>query len=168
MLGQHFLIVIPGGSVERVESAKSGKWITLDDGRVSHFPGDILRSHNIDLRPGDRVAKARGSLTYYVNNRAVADAPWVARRSLADPTAWLALAAYLVACVAYVLLWQETPVRDLRDLAAERKRIARSPRSPARLMASVVLGWGLGLVGMTAVLGAGACCIINALSPLGR
>ena len=165
MLGQHFLIVIPAGSVEQVEPAKGGVQVALDGGRIAHFPGDILRSHGIQLGPGDRVSKDRGSLTYQVNGRAAADAASVARRSLADPVAWSALGVYLTVSVAYVLLWQETPARDL---AADRKQFARSPRPATRLVAAVVLGWGLGLVAMTAVLGAGACCAVNALSPFAR
>src|SRR5689334_11311647 len=54
---------IPAGTIERVEYAKAGKTIIMTDGAERHFPSSVLNDgpEPIELRPGDRVEKRRGS-----------------------------------------------------------------------------------------------------------
>jgi len=91
----------------------------LDNGREVVCPDHVLfhQPQRLQIHPGDRVAKARGSLTFTINGRNVTDFGWFVRKWLFPTHLWVLL---LVCLSANAVAWlrqahpRRTPARIAR------------------------------------------------------
>ncbi|MEA2707628.1 MAG: hypothetical protein QOF78_229 [Phycisphaerales bacterium] len=98
MTAQHLFNEIPAGIVTGVEPTKGGSKLTLDTGRAASLPLDIqLRSgERIEPRPGMRVQKKAGSLTYSIDGQRRGGAAWALRQWLLPARVTLPLVVYFI------------------------------------------------------------------------
>ena len=104
MTAQEFFRGIPPGALQRVSSTKGGTMMLLDNGREVVCPDHVLfhQPQRLQIHPGDRVAKARGSLTFTINGRNVTDFGWFVRKWLFPTHLWVLL---LVCLSANAVAW---------------------------------------------------------------
>ena len=95
---QHLAKEIPRGAIARVEPARGGYDITIDNGAVASFPNDIVEStgRRIEPKPGVAVSKRIGSLTYSINGESRGGLLWALRQWLLPARVTLPLAIYFV------------------------------------------------------------------------
>ncbi len=95
---QHLAKDIRPGTITRVEPARGGYAITIDNGAVANFPNDIVEStgRRIEPKPGMAVGKRVGSLTYSVGGESRGGLVWALRQWLLPARVTLPLVIYFV------------------------------------------------------------------------
>jgi hypothetical protein len=95
---QHLAKSIAPATITRVEPARGGYGITLDNGTVANFPSDIVEStgRRIEPKPGMAVGKRAGSLTYSIAGEPRGGLLWALRQWLLPARVTLPLVTYFV------------------------------------------------------------------------
>ena len=96
---QHLAREIPAGTIARVElSGRDGYRMTFEGGTAANFPIDILETTGrpIVLRPGMRVSKRVGSLTYSIDGEGRGGVVWAMRQWILPAPVTLPLVIYFV------------------------------------------------------------------------
>lgn len=105
---------IPSGTVQAVRHSKSGFVLTNGDGEQGTLPFLVAYGRASPIQPmhGDRVAKARSSMTYFFNGQPLAGWRWALRTCLLPVHTVVMIAVYLVLSGAYAALYGRSPIAD--------------------------------------------------------
>lgn len=163
MTGQFLDDEIRPGRIESIAGyTKSGIRLRLENGQEVVFPTAALddQPRLIELKPGDAIEKRRDSLEYVLNGVPITDTCFVVWNWLLPLRVLVPLTAYLLAGIAYVLMYRSTPLGDRAwSNDSERPSASRRPRTRGGMIIVVLATWLAATIFFTIVFGCFMTCL---------